>query len=158
MLFTLDKVRDSLTTGLIYKFKFRAINQIGNSQDSDIVEYALVDVPTAPSAPQVMLSLTGEKQIAVNWSPITTSQLPGSYISGYLLEMMDTSNSFGTFQTVYDGTTSYPDITNYWTSFVVSGRSYIFRVKGKYQNGFTSYSLNSSPVWACSPPSDLPRP
>lgn len=51
MLFTLDKVRDSLTTGLIYKFKFRAINQIGNSQDSDIVEFALVDVPTAPGAP-----------------------------------------------------------------------------------------------------------
>jgi hypothetical protein len=79
-----------------------------------------------------MLSLTGEKQIAVNWSPITTSQLPGSYISGYLLEMMDTSNSFGTFETVYDGTISYPDITNYWTSFVISGRSYVFRVKGKY--------------------------
>ena len=46
--------------------------------------------------------------------------------------MMDTSNSQGTFQIVYDGTTSYPDITNYWTSYVVSGRSYIFRVKGKY--------------------------
>lgn len=72
--------------------------------------------------------------------------------------MMDTSNSQGTFQIVYDGTTSYPDITNYWTSYVVSGRSYIFRVKGKYQNGFTSYSVNSLPIWACSPPSDLPRP
>jgi hypothetical protein len=158
MLFTLEKVRDGLTTGLIYKFKFRATNQIGNSQDSNIVEFALADVPAAPGTPQVMLSLTGEKQVAVNWSPIVSSQLPGQYISGYLLEMMDTSNSQGTFQTVYDGTTSYPDITNYWTSYIVSGRSYIFRVKGKYQNGFTSYSQNSLPVWACSPPSDLPRP
>jgi len=45
MLFTLEKARDGLTTGLIYKFKFRAINEIGNSEDSRIVEYALVDVP-----------------------------------------------------------------------------------------------------------------
>jgi hypothetical protein len=51
MLFTLERVRDSLTSGLIYKFKFRAINKIGNSQDSDVVEYALVDVPNAPGTP-----------------------------------------------------------------------------------------------------------
>jgi hypothetical protein len=51
MSFTLEKVRDSLTTGKVYKFKFRATNEIGNSQDSSIVEYALVDVPEAPAAP-----------------------------------------------------------------------------------------------------------
>jgi hypothetical protein len=46
--------------------------------------------------------------------------------------MMDTSNSYGSFETVFDGTKSYPDITNFLTSYVVGGRSYIFRVKGKY--------------------------
>ena len=40
---TLDESVDSLTTGLIYKFKFRAINAIGTSEDSQIVLYALVD-------------------------------------------------------------------------------------------------------------------
>lgn len=45
MLFTLEKVRDSLQTGKVYKLKFRATNEIGNSEDSTIVEYALVDVP-----------------------------------------------------------------------------------------------------------------
>ena len=62
-----------------------------------------------------MYGLTGEKQIAVSWSPVVSTSLPGSYISGYQLEMMDTSNSYGRFQTVYDGTVSYPDITQYLT-------------------------------------------
>ena len=34
---TLDKEIDSLTIGLIYKFVFRAINQVGESEDSNIV-------------------------------------------------------------------------------------------------------------------------
>lgn len=73
MLYTLQQVRDNLQTGLIYKFKFRATNEVGNSEDSSIVEYALVDVPIAPSAPEIMLGLTGEKQIAVNWDPIVSN-------------------------------------------------------------------------------------
>lgn len=43
-----------LSTGLIYKFKFRAINEVGNSEDSDIVQYASVLRPSAPAAPTVM--------------------------------------------------------------------------------------------------------
>ena len=39
----LDVTNDSLTTGLIYKLKFRAINILGNSEDSAVVRYALVD-------------------------------------------------------------------------------------------------------------------
>ena len=34
---TLKDDDDSMTAGLIYKFKFRAINSIGTSEDSEIV-------------------------------------------------------------------------------------------------------------------------
>lgn len=49
MSFTVVAVNLGLTVGKIYKFKFRAINYYGNSQDSDVVAYALVDVPAAPT-------------------------------------------------------------------------------------------------------------
>jgi hypothetical protein len=45
---TLTTVDDGLQTGTIYKFHFRATNDVGESQDSNIVQYALVDVPVAP--------------------------------------------------------------------------------------------------------------
>lgn len=67
---TLTVADDSLTTGLLYKFKFRAINLVGNSEDSNIVEYALVDKIEAPQAPTVMLDHTSESQIAVEWSAV----------------------------------------------------------------------------------------
>lgn len=61
---------DSLTTGLIYKFKFRATNAIGNSEDSEIVEFALVDQPVATSAPTCIYSQTSTTQIAIKWNAI----------------------------------------------------------------------------------------
>ena len=129
-----------MTTGLIYKLVFQAVNAIGNSMNSNTVQYALVDVPIAPGVPEIILSLTSEDQIAVQWSPIISTQSPGSKISGYLLEMMDTDNLDGVFNVVFDGTVSYPDITNFLTTNITSGRNYIFRVSGHYQNGMTSFS------------------
>lgn len=55
---TLTLVDDTLQTGMIYKLRFRATNDVGESQDSDIVQYSLVEVPEAPSAPVIMQSLT----------------------------------------------------------------------------------------------------
>lgn len=45
---TLKRVDDALTIGKIYKVLFRAYNSIGNSVDSPIARYALVDSPAAP--------------------------------------------------------------------------------------------------------------
>lgn len=42
---------DGLTTGLVYKFKFRVFNSVGASVDSNICVFALVDAPNAPDAP-----------------------------------------------------------------------------------------------------------
>jgi hypothetical protein len=59
---------------------------------------------------------------------------------------------------VFDGSDLYPDLRNYMTNSVISGGSYKFRVKAKYQNGYTSYSDESLEVWACAPPSELGSP
>lgn len=74
---------DGLTTGLLYKFKFTAINLVGNSEDSDISEFALVDVIEAPGAPTVMLDHTSEASIAVEWSAVGAYDPAGYQVTGY---------------------------------------------------------------------------
>lgn len=39
---------DNLSIGSLYKLRFEAVNEINNSQSSQVVEYALVDKPSAP--------------------------------------------------------------------------------------------------------------
>ena len=148
---------DGIEEGKIYKFVFRAINEVGESFDSNIAKYAICDVPPAPQQPVIMLDHTSETQVAVNWDKLETTQLPGSFITGYLLEMKDTSDFFGTFETVFDGSDLYPDWRSTIVNNTVPGNSYIFRVKAKYQNGFTSYSDESLPVWSCLPPRNLDK-
>jgi hypothetical protein len=48
MTHTLIATVDGMTAGLVYKFYFRAINEVGQSEDSITVDYALVNVPDAP--------------------------------------------------------------------------------------------------------------
>lgn len=55
---TLVDQYDSLVSGQIYRFRLQAVNSVGNSDYSDIVDYALVDVPSKPQTPTVMLSFT----------------------------------------------------------------------------------------------------
>ena len=72
--------------------------------------------------------------------------------------MMDTANLYGEFLTVFDGSDDYPDTRIFLTTNVTSGHNYIFRVKAKYQNGFTAYSALSLPVYACIAPQWLLSP
>lgn len=48
MSYIIDRIALTLTTGKIYKFKFRAINEKGYSEDSDVVWFALVNMAAAP--------------------------------------------------------------------------------------------------------------
>ena len=104
-----------------------------------------------------MLSHTSESALSVEWSAVTSLASPGSDVTGYVLEMKDTRDLYGTYEVVFDGSDLYPDIRNHLISDerIVAGNNYIFRVKAKYQNGYSSYSSESLPVWACLPPRNL---
>jgi hypothetical protein len=69
--------------------------------------------------------------------------------------MKDTRDFYGIYEVVFDGSDMYPDLRSFSKSNVVAGNSFIFRVKAKYQNGYSSYSDESLPVWACLPPRNL---
>ncbi len=77
---------------------------------------------------------------------------------GYVLELKNMGDQYGTWDEVFNGSDLYPDLTNFMTQDVTAGQSYKFRVKAKYQNGFTSYSDESQLVWACTAPSFIEPP
>jgi hypothetical protein len=110
---TLDKDNGDpdLVSGKIYKFRFMAINEIGNSQLSDISAYALAGVPSAPGVPIINPSLTNANQIAVEWAPSTSTTAPGGTVQGYILYMMDPREGFWT--EIFNGELGYPTITSY---------------------------------------------
>jgi len=56
-----------LVAGLVYRIKVRAINEIGASDFSDIIQVALINAPTKPSAPYKVLELSNETTITVRW-------------------------------------------------------------------------------------------
>ena len=81
----MNKADLSLTTGKIYKFKFRAINEKGNSEDSDVVRFALVDMPSPPLTISKTKSLSSMSSIHVSWTQSADETLPGGTVLGYKL-------------------------------------------------------------------------
>jgi len=57
-------------SGKIYKFLFRAINAVGNSLDSDIVRFALCDMPLAPLTISKDKSKSSLSSIYVSWTAV----------------------------------------------------------------------------------------
>ena len=68
---------DSLSIGSLYKFRFEAVNEINNSQSSQVVEFALVDKPSAPQSPVAIFTQTDREKIAIKWAAIAATQSPG---------------------------------------------------------------------------------
>jgi hypothetical protein len=107
---TLTQETDGLQTGLLYKFVFRATNAVGNSEDSEIAEFACIAPISKPGAPQIMLPFTSQQSVAVEWSQVGTNEPAGYRVFGYLLEMKDTADQYGTFEPVFDGSDLYPEL------------------------------------------------
>jgi hypothetical protein len=159
MSYSVIAANEGMSGGLIYKFMIRAVNLKGSSADSVIVQYALAEVPDAPGQPTVLTAFTNDTRIAVQWTPPVSSASPGTDVQGYVLEMMNTKDSHGFYSVIYDGSYLFPHITDYMvTSGITAGQDYLFRVKAKYQNGYTPYSQPSAHVYACSPPNQMQAP
>ena len=65
--FIIDKTAEGLTTGLIYKIRFRARNLIGPGEYSNTLYVALNDIPVTPLVPSRNEDSTTKTQIAVTW-------------------------------------------------------------------------------------------
>ena len=69
--FNVEKVANSLTAGLIYRFKFRSRNAIGFSEFSDSTRVGMGPLPSTPTAPIRALTGNSDTSIGLEWSPLT---------------------------------------------------------------------------------------
>lgn len=106
--FTIDKTTETyLVSGLTYRLRLRAVNDVGASDWTGTESIALAALPPQPSAP-VRDSSTSDSRIVVSWTAPTTADSPGGDVIGYKLEMDDGLG--GNFTVLYDGYNS-PSLT-----------------------------------------------
>ena len=103
--FTIDSaVETQLISGKIYRVKYLARNEMGNSAFSETVSAAMADLPGQPLAPVKNLGLSTEAKIVIDWTAVADTQAPGGAITNYKV-FMDSRTS-GDFQLVHYASSS----------------------------------------------------
>lgn len=134
---------DSLTAGKIYTFRFRAVNDVGNSEYSEYLRVGLGNQVGQPQNLAADLSATGPNYITLEWDPVADADLD---TLGYIVQML-----VGTaYETVYDASND-PDATSYTKYGLTAGEEYTFIVYAVNFNGFSDAS-DSVTVYACGLP------
>ena len=90
MAVTVTKVAEPwLTTGLVYRIKYRAVNEVGAGEFSGTTSVALADLPSKPNLPVRMDSISTIDKVYLEWAAPTTTDSPGGDITGYKIEVDD---------------------------------------------------------------------
>jgi len=94
---------DSLTTGLIYSFKWRSKNVMGYSEFSEILTVACNQLPLQANTPTVNYDYSSSTSLFVTWSLNADGTGTGGLITGYKLYMDDGAGGSFTeiFSTLY---------------------------------------------------------
>ena len=95
----IDLTANSLTPGIVYRFKVKAVNKFGPSDFSEETLAAFGTVPNPPSQPIKVEDSSTITTISVSWSKSNDDY--GIPILGYQLFMDDGAR--GPFSLVYDG-------------------------------------------------------
>ncbi len=76
-----DATLNSMTVGLLYRFRVRSQNALGFSDYSQVLMVGLGPLPTQPSAPAKVSDDTSnsESSIMLNWSPLVSQTLQINY-------------------------------------------------------------------------------
>lgn len=89
MTHTLTFATDGVTTGLIYTFRFKAVNDKGSSEYSEQVSIAANEPPLQSATPVVDYTLSTRTSIFVSWDLNDNAIGDGGLITGYKLYMDD---------------------------------------------------------------------
>jgi hypothetical protein len=91
----------TIVAGSIYTFTYVAENSLGTSDDSDLLEVAIVRSPETPSAPTFNSATSNRSQITVVWATSTSQDIS---VTGYRLYSDMGLN--GDYFLIYDGSTN----------------------------------------------------
>ena len=151
--FTIDNtVEPQLISGKIYRAKYLAHNEMGDSEFSETVSAAMADLPGEPLAPVKNLGLSTETKIVIDWTAVADTQEPGGAITFYKV-FMDSRTS-GDFRLVHYASSSLTQIA---VDGLERGVGYRFKIQAENINGVGP----ESPVglmYACTVPKDLVAP
>lgn len=150
------KSTESLTTGLVYTFKWRALNSIGYSDFSEEVSVALSDPPAKPSAPTLYQAWSSKTNLYIKWAQVSDGLSPGGLINGYQLWMDDGKG--GDMTIIFNSINlESPDVREYQVNSLITGLPYRFQVAASNYNQVGELSDIAS-FQPCDLPSEWSKP
>jgi len=123
--FRVDRVANSLTKGLNYRFKYRSKNAIGFSEFSDTSRVALGPLPAKPNIPRRAILGNSPTSIGLEWDGLVGETLE---VLEYRIYMDDGNGVI--FKMIYKGIDLNFDVLN-----LTSGIGYSFKVSAVNFNG-----------------------
>lgn len=145
--FIVDRVANSLISGLKYRFIFRSENEMGFSDFSDSVRIGLGPLPSQPAPPTRSSTGNSPTSVGVSWTALTGQILD---VIEYVLYMDDGNGVI--FNEVYRGFRTSTIIYN-----LTSGIDYSFKVSAVNFNGESSLSVASA-IKSCIAPLNVKAP
>ena len=154
-MWTLTKSVDSILTGQIYRFRFRAFNVIDWGLYSTDLIAAVTSLPTQPSTPVRDNLLSTRTSIAIYWQTVADGAgLSGAEITGYRVYFA--KDIGGTYSLLFDGK-DFRTITSYIVEDLNTGSLYKFKISAYNFNGEGPVS-NELVTYACVAPSKMSAP
>src|SRR5262249_54054256 len=121
------------TTGVLYYYRVRATNAVGNSAYSNTASATGPAAPVAPTVPSNLIATAaGSTQINLTWTDNSSNE------TGFLLERKTGSGAFVQIATLAAGVTLYSD------TGLTPNTQYTYRVRATNSAGNSSYSNTSS--------------
>jgi hypothetical protein len=147
----IDAVANSLTAGKTYRIKYRAVNDVGESDFTGTTSIALANLPAKVDPPVRVDALSTDSKIVLQWTAPTITESPGGDVIGYRLEV--DNGLGGDFTIVYDSANT-PSLTQLVLGgsnglhTIVTGRPYRMRLTARAFNGLAEAS-DITVIYSC---------
>lgn len=126
---TVTVANDPILANQKYRFRIKAVNAYGSSEWSPTIDLVVAPLPSAPSAPTKVQSLSSQNSIYLQWAdPVSDTEI----ITGFRLYMLDLQG--GDNLMIYDGYNN-PNLMRFHVEDLSPGHSYAFTVVAFNFNG-----------------------
>lgn len=125
-----------MTAGVIYKFKYRAVNLYGVSDWSEELDAGVSSLPAKPNQVRKIEAETSETHITVEWDTSADTELP---VIGYSLKINDGVGG-DVFTDVFASGKIFPNVKKYVIGDLVTGLTYGFTIEALNFNGASEAS------------------
>ncbi len=108
---------DNLIAGVIYKFKYRAVNIYGDSDWSEELNAGLSSLPYKPNPLRKIEAESGETHITLEWDTSLDTELP---VIGYTLKVNDGVGG-NVYSNVLTASRIFPNVRKYVVGDLITG-------------------------------------